>query len=80
IVGNRAIHELVAALVAFGRRLGARVVAEGVETATQLALLRDMGCDAAQGFLFGPPADFAAARDAAGVMATLLATLGKSDS
>lgn len=80
IVGNRAIHELVAALVAFGRRLGARVVAEGVETATQLALLRDMGCDAAQGFLFGPPADFDAARDAAGIMEMLLATLGKSDS
>lgn len=80
IVGNRAIHELVAALVAFGRRLGARVVAEGVETAAQLALLREMGCDAAQGFLFGPPADLASVPDAAGVMERLLATLGRSGS
>jgi diguanylate cyclase len=32
-----------------------RVVAEGVETAEQLALLKAMGCDDAQGFFFSPP-------------------------
>jgi EAL domain-containing protein (putative c-di-GMP-specific phosphodiesterase class I) len=31
-----------------------QVVAEGVETEQQAAVLRDLGCDAAQGFLFAP--------------------------
>ncbi|MBI5330245.1 MAG: EAL domain-containing protein [Betaproteobacteria bacterium] len=48
-------RELVAALLAFGKRLGLRTVAEGVNTPAQLAFLRENGCDAAQGFLFGQP-------------------------
>jgi EAL domain-containing protein (putative c-di-GMP-specific phosphodiesterase class I) len=37
------------------RELGMRVVAEGVETAEQLARARNLGCERAQGFLFSPP-------------------------
>jgi diguanylate cyclase (GGDEF)-like protein/PAS domain S-box-containing protein len=48
-------RELVAALLAFGKRLGLRTIAEGVDSATQLNFLRDNGCDAVQGFLFGQP-------------------------
>ncbi len=48
-------RELVAALLAFGKRLGLRTVAEGVNTPTQLAFLRENGCDAVQGYLFGEP-------------------------
>lgn len=35
--------------------LGLRTVAEGIETPDQARLMREVGCDAAQGFLFAPP-------------------------
>ena len=38
-----------------GRTLGMMVVAEGVETPAQLAVLRKLGCHFAQGLLFGEP-------------------------
>ncbi|HUK63239.1 MAG TPA: EAL domain-containing protein, partial [Dongiaceae bacterium] len=46
---------IVAAVVDLGHALGLEVVAEGVETHAQLAELRALGADAAQGFLFAPP-------------------------
>jgi diguanylate cyclase (GGDEF)-like protein len=46
---------IVGAVVELGHALELSVVAEGVETEAQLAQLRDVGCDAAQGFLFGSP-------------------------
>lgn len=52
---NPQSRELVAALIAFTKRLGIRTIAEGVDSPGQLAFLRDNGCDAAQGFLFGQP-------------------------
>jgi len=53
---------IAAAMVSLGHRLGLRMVAEGVETSRQLALLRGLGFDEAQGYLIGrpqPAADFA---------------------
>jgi diguanylate cyclase (GGDEF)-like protein/PAS domain S-box-containing protein len=50
--GELALYE---AMVAMAHKLGLKVVAEGVETAAQRALLRDAGCDYAQGFMFGHP-------------------------
>jgi EAL domain-containing protein (putative c-di-GMP-specific phosphodiesterase class I) len=41
--------------VELGHLLGLKVVAEGVETETQLAFLRQRGCDALQGYLFARP-------------------------
>jgi len=55
---NPQIRELVAALIAFARRLGLRAVAEGVENPAQLVLLREMGCHAVQGYHFGRPQAF----------------------
>lgn len=46
---------IVGAMVGMGRNLKQQVVAEGVETAEQLAFLRHLACDQGQGFLFGHP-------------------------
>ncbi len=46
---------MVRAVVVFARTLGLSVTAEGVETATQLAELRALGCERGQGFLFARP-------------------------
>ena len=42
-------------IIALGRSLGLKVIAEGVETAAQRDFLIDMGCEAFQGFHFGRP-------------------------
>ncbi|HKX46688.1 MAG TPA: bifunctional diguanylate cyclase/phosphodiesterase, partial [Planctomycetota bacterium] len=42
-------------IILMGHSLKLQVVAEGVETRSQLAFLRVMQCDEAQGFLFSPP-------------------------
>jgi diguanylate cyclase (GGDEF)-like protein len=46
---------IVASTVSLGRALGLDVVAEGVEDEDTLAVLQELGCDLAQGFLFGRP-------------------------
>ena len=54
---------LVRAITALGRSLELRVLAEGVETAEQLDIVRDCGCHLAQGYYFGrpmPPEELAA--------------------
>ncbi len=45
---------IVASVVDLARAVGVRVVAEGVETERQAALLAGIGCGAAQGWLWGP--------------------------
>ena len=48
-------NAIVAAVVNMARALALRVVAEGVETEEQLAILRDLGCDEHQGYLYSRP-------------------------
>jgi EAL domain-containing protein (putative c-di-GMP-specific phosphodiesterase class I) len=52
---DRRNAQLVQAIVGLARNLGVAVVAEGVETREQLAALRTLGCNFAQGFLFSEP-------------------------
>ncbi len=53
---NMAIVRTIAQL---GQSLGLEITIEGVETGSQLALLRAMGCDSMQGFLFAKPLECA---------------------
>jgi predicted signal transduction protein with EAL and GGDEF domain len=46
---------IVASTISLAHSVGVQAVAEGVETVDQLTLLRQMGCDFAQGFLFSVP-------------------------
>ena len=46
---------VLAAIVSLARTLGIRSVAEGVETAEHLQMVRDAGCDLAQGYLLAHP-------------------------
>jgi diguanylate cyclase (GGDEF)-like protein/PAS domain S-box-containing protein len=63
---NDSDRPLVAGIVAMARSLGLAVVAEGVESPDHVQLLREMGCQFAQGYHFSrpvPAADFPAAAD-----------------
>jgi EAL domain-containing protein (putative c-di-GMP-specific phosphodiesterase class I) len=55
IPGDPKGMEITAAIVGLGRALGIEVLAEGVETETQLAHLRRLGCDTVQGYLLAKP-------------------------
>ncbi len=46
---------IVQAVIDLGHNLGCEIIAEGVETQLQADRLRNMGCDAAQGYLYGYP-------------------------
>jgi EAL domain-containing protein (putative c-di-GMP-specific phosphodiesterase class I) len=63
IVDDTTDRSIVEAVVSIARSLGRTTVAEGVETEEQFELLRELGCDIAQGYLIGrpmPPSEFRA--------------------
>lgn len=47
--------EIVKTIITLAHSLGIKAIAEGVETAYQLTLLKNLGCDEAQGYLFSKP-------------------------
>ncbi|MBE9110950.1 EAL domain-containing protein [Nodosilinea sp. LEGE 07298] len=52
---------IINTILTLGQKLGMDVVAEGVETATQVAILRQEGCDYGQGYFFAKPLPAASA-------------------
>jgi len=52
---SREARAVVASIMFAARQLGLQTVAEGVETEDQVDLLKQLGCDEAQGFLFARP-------------------------
>jgi diguanylate cyclase (GGDEF)-like protein len=57
---NRDYAAIVNAIVTLAKNLGMSLVAEGIETADQLALLQAMNCDQGQGFFFSKPLEASA--------------------
>lgn len=52
---NAVKQELLKAVADIGRKVGAKILVEGIETKEELAVVREFGCDYAQGFLLGRP-------------------------
>jgi diguanylate cyclase (GGDEF)-like protein/PAS domain S-box-containing protein len=55
LLNNVSDGAIVRSIIGLGLSLGLYVVAEGVETADQLAALQQLGCDAIQGYVFSRP-------------------------
>ena len=47
--------ELIKSIIALGKNMKLKIIAEGVEEKEEAALLRDLGCDMAQGYYFAKP-------------------------
>ena len=58
VADSRSRRSLVGSIIDIGRSLGIRVVAEGVETAGHVRVLRALGCDVLQGFGLAMPMAF----------------------
>lgn len=54
---NKKSDAIVKTILMLGTNLGIQVVAEGIETESQLELLQSLGCSLGQGFLFSRPVD-----------------------
>ena len=54
ILTGKKDESIVKAMISMAHSMDMKVVAEGIETREQLALLHRMGCDYGQGFLFSP--------------------------
>jgi EAL domain-containing protein (putative c-di-GMP-specific phosphodiesterase class I) len=65
IDSDRSRQALAAAFVSFAQKTQSKLVAEGVETAAELAMLRQLGIEKAQGYFLGKPMALANAVDLA---------------
>lgn len=56
LVDNQALT-LISSMIEMGHKLGYGIIAEGVEKPEQLNILRNLGCEKVQGYLFSTPAN-----------------------
>ena len=54
---------IIEVIISLGKKLGLKVVAEGVETSGQFASLKEKGCEIYQGYYFGKPMPLSEFRD-----------------
>ena len=59
LIAHQEFRLLVSAVLTIAKAMGAKVVAEGVETEEQRDWLQEAGCDEFQGYLFSRPVPFA---------------------
>jgi diguanylate cyclase (GGDEF)-like protein/PAS domain S-box-containing protein len=72
MVDNNENIEIVRTILMLAKNLGMDVVAEGVETKEQLALLRKLGCENGQGYFFSKPTSVSGAEKLISDTCTLL--------
>jgi diguanylate cyclase (GGDEF)-like protein len=60
---NRDGYKIIETLKALSSHLGINLIAEGIETKEQLNLLKELGCDFGQGYLFSKAIEFKAVTD-----------------
>lgn len=60
-LNESATREIVRTIVTLSHNLGLKVVAEGIEEPEQYRVLKEFGCEMAQGYLFAKPVDAASA-------------------
>jgi EAL domain-containing protein (putative c-di-GMP-specific phosphodiesterase class I) len=56
-------HPVIRAIIGMANSLDMKVIAEGIETESQVDDLKKLDCDYGQGFLFNEPIDPVAAQD-----------------
>jgi diguanylate cyclase (GGDEF)-like protein len=57
IEGSQESRSIVQTIIALGHNLGMKVIAEGIESVAQMELLKTLGCDMGQGYLFSRPVE-----------------------
>ncbi|PCJ98977.1 MAG: bifunctional diguanylate cyclase/phosphodiesterase [Alteromonadaceae bacterium] len=55
MIADKKALTLISSMIEMGRNLGYKITAEGVETSEQFNVLKKIGCDNAQGYLFSKP-------------------------
>ncbi len=57
LTNNNSSQVIIETIISMAKHLNLQTVAEGVETEQQFAILKSIGCDLFQGYLFGKPGD-----------------------
>ena len=58
---DRSATDIVELIITLAHKMNFQVIAEGIETASQLQRLQELGCEYGQGYYFSQPMDAAAA-------------------